>query len=111
MRKDKRQKQIKFRKNFLPTLLVTIALWGMLATLIYFADPYQQGIILLFFILFFLTCLFTFSMIFANTRRGLISTISLSLFLALSYFGVGNLLNFLLILGLGVSVDIYLSRH
>lgn len=111
MRKEKRQKAIRYRKNFLPTLIVTVFLWSLIAILIYFADPYQLGIVPLFFLLVFLALLFTFSTIFANARRGLLITIVLTVFLLLRYFGIGNILNFLLMLGLAISIDVYLSRN
>jgi hypothetical protein len=47
----------------------------------------------------------------ANTRRGLISSGSLTLFLILRYFGIGNLINFLLIFGLAIATEVYFSKN
>jgi len=93
--KERRKQQVLKRKNFLPTLLVTVLLWAIIAGLIYFIDPGTFGIVPLFFVIVFAALLFTFSLIFASTRRGLIGSISISLFLILSYLGVGNIINLL----------------
>src|SRR3990167_4156678 len=108
--KERRKQQVLKRKNFLPTLLVTILLWMLLAGLVYFVDPATFGVIPLFFALFFTALLFTFSLLFASIRRGLISALSLFLFAVLAYLGVGNILNLLLILAIAICIEIYLAQ-
>lgn len=104
-----RKQQVLKRKNFLPTLLLTILLWLLLTTLVYFADPQTFGAIPLFFLLLFISFLFTFSLIFANSRRGLVASISFILFSILLFLGVGNLLNLILILAIGTCTELYFS--
>jgi hypothetical protein len=104
---DIRKKQVLKRKNFLPTLLLTIIFWLLLGALIYFVDPQTFGVIPLFFVTFFTTVLFTFSLLFAGSRRGFIAALSLTLYLILMYLGVGNYLNFVLILAIGICVELY----
>lgn len=104
------KKEVLKRKNFLPTLMVTLFLWLTLGGIVYFLEPDTFGILPLFFVLVFFALLFTFSIIFSHTRRGLLTAFGLILFLILRYFGIGNILNFLLIAGILVVVDIYLSR-
>jgi hypothetical protein len=108
--KERRKQQILKRRNFLPTLLVTIILWLLLGGLIYFIDPGTFGAVPLFFILFFAALLFTFSFLFGSTRRGLITSLSLSLFSTLAYLGVGNIINLLLILAIAISIELYLAQ-
>lgn len=103
-----REQKLK-RKNFLPTLLITILLWALLGGLIYFVDPKTFGVIPLFFISVFVSLLFTFSLIFANSRRGLVATIAITLFLILLYLGVGNILNLILIVAIAVSIELYFT--
>ncbi|OGM24797.1 hypothetical protein A2715_03460 [Candidatus Woesebacteria bacterium RIFCSPHIGHO2_01_FULL_39_32] len=111
MRKiDFRQKQIKLRKKFFPTLIITVFLWLLVGLVVYFVDPENYGSIPLLFFLFFLALLFTLSTLFANTRRGLIATCSITVFLILRYLGVGNIINFLLLLGLAIASEFYFSR-
>ena len=95
------------RRNFLPTLLFTILLWILLAGLIYFVDPNSFAAIPVFFVLLFTALLFTFSLLFTSTRRGLIVSIALSLYAVLAYLGVGNVLNLLLIVAIAVCVELY----
>src|SRR3989344_6764303 len=107
--KEKRKQQVLKRKNFLPTLLLTILLWGLFGGLVYFIDPNTFGAIPLFFILLFVTLLFTFSLIFANSRRGLAISISMTLFAMLAYLGIGNVLNLILILAIAVAIELYFT--
>ena len=83
----------------------------MLAGIIYFIEPEAFAIIPLFFALLFFALLFTSSLIFGNKRRGVIISISLTLFILLRYFGIGNILNFLLLAGLAVSCELYLAKR
>ncbi|MGA2910423.1 MAG: hypothetical protein ABSE04_01295 [Candidatus Microgenomates bacterium] len=109
MKKNSHKQQILKRKNFLPTLLLTIFLWGLLAGLIYFIDPASFGVVPLFFILVFFCLLFTFSLIFANSRRGMVATVATTFFLFLTYLGVGNILNLILILAIALCIELYFS--
>ena len=86
-------------------------MWGLVGGIIYFIEPETFGVIPLFFVLVFFALLFTNSLIFGNKRRGLIISISLTLFLLLRYFGVGNILNFLLLAGLALTVELYLAKR
>src|SRR5258706_3333918 len=110
MKKNLRNQQILKRKNFLPTLLVTLLLWILLGGLVYFVSPDTFGVIPLFFITLFISFLFTFSLIFTGSRRGLITSSSLTLFLILAYLGVGNILNLVLILAIAVCIELYLAH-
>lgn len=110
MKKELRKQAILKRKNFLPSLILTIILWIALGAVTYFVDPQTFGAIYLFFLLVFFSLLFTFSLILGSTRRGLILSVSLTLFLILRYFGIGNILNLVLILALGLVAELYLAH-
>ena len=107
--KEHRKQQLLKRKNFLPTLLVTILLWIATVGLVYFVDPSFFAAVPLFFTLSFLVLLFTFSLIFGDRRRGFIAAAACLLFLFLSYLGVGNILNAILIVAIAVSIELYFS--
>ena len=109
-KKELRQKKVKFRKNFLPTLVLIILLWSIAAFIIYFVDPSAFGILPALLLVIFFALLFTASLLFANTRRGLIIASFLTLFIILRYLGVGNIINFLLILGVGITLELYFSK-
>lgn len=105
--KDKRQKRIRMRKNFLPTLLIIVLLWSTLFFTVYFVNPTTPGAIPAFFALSFLASFFTFATLFANTRRGLLSAITVTIFLVFGYLGIGNIINLLLLIGLAVTAEFY----
>jgi len=111
MRKEIRKERILRRKNFFPTLIIIILLWDLIAGFVYFIEPYTFGAVPLFFTLLFFAFLFTFSTIFANSRRGFITSLGLILFLFLRYLGIGNIINFLLILGLAISIEAYFYKN
>ena len=108
--KERRKQQLLKRKNFLPALVLTVLLWSLLFLLVYFVDPGTFGMIFVFFVLFFTAILFTFSLIFAGTRQGLIGSIALTIFAVLLYLGVGNWLNFILIVAIGVCIELYFGH-
>jgi len=110
VRKELRQKKVKLRKNFLPTLIVAILLWLGVVSIIYFVEPDTFGILPVFFFLVFLALLFTLSLLFAHTRRGALIAVGLTLFLILRYLGIGNILNFLLILGIAITIELYFIK-
>jgi len=106
-----RQEKIKRRKNFFPLLLLIIVFWILAALVVYFVDPNSFSATSLFFAVLFVALLFTFSAVFENTRRGLITSSSLVLFLYLRFLGIGNIINFLLIAGVMVSIELYFYKN
>jgi len=110
VRKELRKKELKLRKNFLPSLFINFILWGLFACLIYFVSPTSFGAVLLFFVLFFISLLFTFSFLLASSRKGITLALAITIFLILRYFGVGNILNLLLISGVVIAIEIYFYR-
>ena len=110
MNKELRQKIIKTRKNFFPTVVITFLLWLSLGVLIYFVEPDTPGVIPLFFVNAFFALLFSFSTIFGNSRRGLLTATGIIFFLILRYLGIGNVINMLLILGACISIELYFTK-
>ena len=106
-----RRKKIRKRKNFFPTLIIIIISWFIAVAIIYFINPATLGAVPLFFLIFFITLLFTFSTLLVNFEKGLVIAFTATLFLLLRYLGVGNIINFLLIVGLGITTDLYLSKN
>jgi len=95
------------RKNFLPSLIVTAFLWTSLGFLVYFTDPQNQLFVILFFINLFAVLFFTTALIIGNSRKGLIVALTLTIFTLFRLFGIGNILNFLLLVGLGIIIESY----
>jgi hypothetical protein len=111
MRIRKKQEFKIKRKNFLPAFIVTIVLWILLALIIFFVDPESLIARLSFFVIFFLSCLFSLSLIMASLKRGFIYATSVTLFIFLSYLGVGNLLNAILLAAAAISIDLYIKSR
>lgn len=107
MHKEIRKQQILKRRNFLPSLVFTFILLISLICIIYFADPKFSLFIILFFLNLFIFLLFLFSLIFANSREGFLISICLVVFALFSFFGIGNILNALLLAGLGIIALLY----
>lgn len=109
--KEARQEQSRKRKSFLPTLIATVLFWLLLVLLVNLFSPDNWIAVLIFFIILLIALLFTCSVVLGSGRRGLISAIGLTIFVILRYFGVGNVLNFLLIFGICASIEIYLLKR
>jgi len=104
--KEKRKR----RKNFFPTLVLIFFNWALAGLIVYFIEPDTFAIVPLFFVIIFFALLFTLATFFSNTKKGLIYCLFLTTFLILRYFGIGNLLNLLLLTGIAISIDFYFSR-
>lgn len=107
MKKETRREMILRRKNFLPSLVITFLLLISLVAIIYFTDPNLSLFRFLFFINLFGFLFFLFSILFASSKRGLIISVCLSVFAVFRYFGIGNILNAILITSLGIIAEIY----
>lgn len=110
MHKEIRKQMVLRRKNFLPSVIVTFLLVLSLIAIIYFTDPNASFFVFLFFINLFALFVFFFSLVLGNSKRGTIISICLTLFSILRYFGVGNILNAVLLAGLGIIAIIYNER-
>ncbi len=105
-----RKKQVKLRKSYLPTFIITLLLWTGVFGIVYFIDPYEQGAVPLFFLIAFFALFFTLSIVLINSRRGFIISLATTVFIILRYFGLGNVLNLLLIAGIVIVIEIYFSK-
>jgi len=105
----------KQRKNYLPTVILIIVLWGLLGVLITQVEPELvkniliPGLYLPFFLLLLPASFLTLAIALANTKRGLLMALGLNAFLILRVFELGNLLNLILIMGIVIAMDRYLE--
>jgi len=106
---------IKRRKNYLPSLVLIIILWGLLGALIYWMEPELvkdvviPGLYLPFFLLFFPASFLTMALVLGNSRKGLLISLGITIGLILRVYRLDNWLNYILILGLMLAVDRYYS--
>jgi len=90
--------------------MITAFLWLFTGALVYFVEPDAPLAIPAFFVLVFSALLFTFSTLLANSRRGLLAALGLTIFLVLRLLGIGHVLNLILILALCVCAELYFNR-
>ncbi len=77
---------MKYRRNFLTSLLITVLLWIVISVIVFFVSPDTFWEPPLFFVTFFTATLFTVSLL-TNRMIGLITSILVTLILLLRYFG------------------------
>ncbi len=109
--KRRRKQELKERKNYLPTIGLTFGLWGAVVLFVFLVDPQRQGAIPLFFLLIFMGSFFTFSILFGNTRRGILVALATVTLLGLRVVGMANPLNILLLLGAFTAFELYFSKN
>lgn len=104
---------LKRRKNYLPTLLLIVILWGLLGLMIHFVEPEMvkdlliPGFYLPFWLLFFPASFLTLAVFLNNSHRGLIVSLGITVFLILKIYQLGNILNLCLISGIIIAIDRY----
>ncbi|PJE67308.1 hypothetical protein COU95_03115 [Candidatus Shapirobacteria bacterium CG10_big_fil_rev_8_21_14_0_10_40_9] len=99
------------RKNFLPTFLLTILFWLCWIYILLFTAPESNFLLFTFYFLLFLSLFLTFSLIFANSRRGFLLVLGITGVVFLQQIKLLNILNLILLLGILLSFELYFSRH
>ncbi len=105
-----RNRNLKKRGSRASKLIFALILWLILMLIIFFADPEKRGAIEIFMITLFFAVFFTSSLFFKSTRRSIFITIAINSFILLKYLGVGSILNLLLIIGIVIVFEFYLSK-
>lgn len=104
-------RKIKYRRNFLPTFLLTLLGWLLLIYLVVGYRPEGQLVIFVFYSLVFISSFLTFSLLLGHTRRGFLLATLITLLLFLKQIGQAHLLNFILLTGLLLSIELYCRRY
>lgn len=107
-RQRQRETEVK-EKSKIPAIVIAFISSVLLLVFILFLDPQSFGIIPLFFLICFVAVFFTLTLLLKSTFRGLLYTTAGMLFLILRYFGIGNVLNLILIVGIVISIEIFIS--
>jgi hypothetical protein len=102
---------VKHRRNFLPAFLLTLLLWlGWVLFFVSFA-PTNNLLIFTFYLLFFCANFLAFSLILGNSRRGFLIGVAFTIVLFLKQIGQAHVLNFVLLLGIILSIELYLRTR
>lgn len=97
----------KKRKNFFPAVALNLLFWlGWLAVII-LIPPESLLAIFIFYLLLFAALLLTFSLLFANSRRGLLLSLFIIGFLVLKQLKLATILNLFLLSGLLTGLEVY----
>jgi hypothetical protein len=108
--KRRRKLELKERKNYLPTILIIAGLWFSVILFIFFIDPQASWAIPMFLLLIFASVLFTAAILLANTRRGILLAMAITIVLGLRIVGMATPLNIILLIGALVAFEFYYSR-
>ena len=95
------------RKNFLPTLVLTIIFWGALGWLFYSFPPTNNLLFLAFYFLVFGTVFLTTALASANSKVGFFCAAFVVSVLLFRYHQIGNLLNLALLGGIFLALGFY----
>jgi len=104
------------RKNFFSTLIFILFLWSIFGLIIFFVEPSMvkdflwPNSYLPFFINLFLALFLTLAIVFANSRRGFLTSLGVIIFLILRLQQLGNILNAILITASLFSLEYYFTR-
>lgn len=99
------------RKNFLLSFAIAILLWLVWSVIFLFIPPEAYLAPIAFLATTLLAVFLTASLLFANTRRGLLTALGIIIIMVLNYYGTGNYLNIVLVTGILLTTDYYLSRR
>lgn len=93
-------------------LFIALVGWALLGLLVYFVNPDVLKPIWYapFWILIWISSTWSISLIVGKTGRGALYGTAVVIFFVLRFFGIGNMLNVLLLLGIAFIGDLYFSK-
>ncbi|MBI2007422.1 MAG: hypothetical protein HYS83_01850 [Candidatus Blackburnbacteria bacterium] len=98
------------RKNFLLSFAVALLLWLSWLAIFLFIPPEAFFVPIVFLAVTFLAIFLTVTILFSNTRRGLLTALGAIIFMILNYYHATNYLNIVLVGGVLLTIEYYLSR-
>lgn len=99
------------KKNLFLPLLSIIFILSIWILIFFFIPPEAPLAPLAFLAISSLVVFFLVSLIFKNIRRGMLSFVFVLLLMLMNYYGTGNYLNAILLLGVFLSLDFYLLKR
>lgn len=98
------------RKNFLPTLILALIFWGLLAGLIYLFPPTADSSLIAFYLLLFLAVFLTAALILANSKLGLLTAVFIVTALIFQQFKINNFLTFGILTAVFACLGLYFRK-
>lgn len=99
------------KRSLMFPLFIALVSWALLGLLVYFVNPDVLKPIWYapFWILLWISSTWSISLILGKVARGAFYGTAVVIFFALRFFGIGNMLNVLLLLGIAFIGDLYFS--
>lgn len=107
--RSKKIQETKKQRNIIPTILATLLLISLLLFVIYFVDPETFPSIPIFFALIFFSLFSALSIFTKKLIPKLTIGATVTIFLILRYFQMGNFVNLFLLIGLALTILAYES--
>lgn len=107
------------RKKYIPLLAISLVLFGVIDFIIFLINPLRNFQILsfefspipIFFLILFFGIFFFFSFLFLNKRRGLLTSLFITLSLLLRFLDFKNIFYTLLIFLILLLIELYFSTN
>ncbi len=98
-------------KNFLPALLLALFFWVNVIFIVVYVSPSSVFAICYLLFAIFMALFLTLSLVLANSRRGFLLGVGVVVFLALRFFNIAHFLNLILLVGILISLEVYLRKR
>ncbi|MDP3888856.1 MAG: hypothetical protein Q8Q24_02315 [bacterium] len=98
------------RKNFLPAFLASLLVWLIFLYFVLTYAPETTLLVGVFYLLLFFALFFTLALFLANSRRGLLVSLAIVGFLFLNQIKQANTLNYILLAGLLLSIELFFTK-
>jgi len=107
---NQRQFKVRRRKATIPLFVATTLLWVTVTVYVVTVSPDRLGAIPFFFVLLFATLLTTSLFFVGHFRRSFLISCVIAVFAILIYFGIGTILNAVLLVTAAISFEIYFTK-
>ena len=98
------------RKNFLPTLVLTLILTVLVSYIILKIPPSSSAIVYCLLLMVYCLLFLIFSLLLGKTRWGFLFATGIIVFLFLRFLKIANLLTILLLISSLITLEIYFRR-
>src|SRR3989344_5380812 len=106
------------KKRLIPTLILTVILWAALGYFVYSFSPNTPLPLpilidpkIIFFLMLFLALFLSFSLLFNNTRRGILLALGIVSIVLLRFFQLFHALYIVFVISILITIEIYFLKR
>ncbi|MCL4382217.1 MAG: hypothetical protein M1575_00645 [Patescibacteria group bacterium] len=99
------------RQNFLPALIVALFFWASWLFVAIKISPTSFFSLFSFLFSLFMALFLTLSLLLGNSRRGLLLSLGIIIFLLLRFLKMAHFLNLTLLIGTLISLELYFKKR